>query len=1441
MKRLLVLIILIYTSALIIHFEVNNDALPLHVIKATSRFEYPSPAKQGGRASSAIDGKFDTWWYGNVNETDPNNLQITFAKPTRVAFVKFYFEDRYPTDFTVYYKVNNEWVKVRSVNGNTNSVVSTDLRSVTQTTAQTKIVFNKTSQEDKVIRISEIIFYGYTGNQWIVSPVRLLLNVLLLIFWVYYTYRLVIFFRTHHLRILLWKQSLRSMREVTTTFLCIIIFLIVSIYPTFINISSLGNGYASPVDSGIPLQPSHDFNLFFSALNGRIAYGYSDTNWQLISKTMPIFVFQRLFNNQEFAVRAYLSFALFITMICMFYFVKKVSKVTFICLAFSIFWVTQEQFMHWLIFTPNVTFVFAGTPLLLGAIYETYRQTYLRKRDVLATILGLIFVVSGDISYSAIVLIMSACFCLVLFLFSNKKLKSTYNMFFIGLSASLFSLIIISGLVSGTIFSGMEQHADKLYSTRAIAGLIKQADPLMGLRLAVEPGPDFNNLIPKQRFSLLITLAVITLSVYLGRRNPLVLSAFILIIIGSILSAGQALPHYQTFYKILYKLPGALILRNLSKFSFLEVFSIFVMFIYVADTLIVRGRPLTKFLFILCIPIFILPFTMASQKFTAKDLRNIYIFRNFPQDYIEAKKVLASADNYRIYYYPLRDPVVTENYTWLSEYKTSTPFIGTFFDRPHNLLIDISRHSLSIDLYNILMDKNRSNGVDVFFRATGSLGYKYIVFRRDLTDEFYPLEAKVNLIEGISAIKARGFSPVVENPTLTVFQIPDEYFVPIVRASGSSSIKSSRLYQHVEVTPNWSETNNVNILVNTVFSSSWVVSTPIIDNWLGRIFVSFDPIIFGKPALFHGIVSERCDADPRVPMFVATARIGNCFRIYKDDVSGANYIVLEYFPDWLTKHLKLAGLIFGIMALNLLFSKRLFNWSNRIINRNDSLDRIFHLISDKSKIIWQSINVLSRKILRILIKLRIWVAVLALLIVAWQVKYTSSLVVSNEYTRRDASGLMIEHARPFIYFYFYKSLYPLRTSYEEYVYSKEGAEKLIKERPENLHMDNSWYIAWGEQGKTLLLLADAYLKGVPKDLSVIPINSILFITSLVLLYLAFEFSNKRGLGLLLIALLGSHRFQVYEVYTNENIFGFAITVMITLLAINLHLIFGAKHKKLAFVSACLSGIILGVMTHIRLETVTLGASCVLVYLTMKNTLPFRKLMLIGILILSFAVSAKSLELYFNKKSDETMSYLKARNVISYKELSSKNSYHTVWHPIFVGFGDFDKKYGFRWDDNSAYDYALPILKERYPQKYASSSDREIITADPRYNAIIRDKVINTIVHDPAWYINIIIQRADALFTKTVPVTLLLPYVNFDVPFKPWLFIPLVLFLTLKRDFELVKILLFSLAISASSIFIQSAHGILYSAAYHYVALAVLIHLLISGLKGRIGLFPLDKQ
>ena len=218
----------------------------------------------------------------------------------------------------------------------------------------------------------------------------------------------------------------------------------------------------------------------------------------------------------------------------------------------------------------------------------------------------------------------------------------------------------------------------------------------------------------------------------------------------------------------------------------------------------------------------------------------------------------------------------------------------------------------------------------------------------------------------------------------------------------------------------------------------------------------------------------------------------------------------------------------------------------------------------------------------------------------WQ-KGIDNYTLTDKYTRTDSSGLLKNSAEAFTYFYYYLDLYPVWTVYTPKIYSEEGARQIFTEQAESLMMDHSSYILWGEHGKTLLLLFDAYLNGSAEDITVTTFNIYFFGLSLMLLFVVFYLIRMPLLGFILVGFLGSNPYQLYEVYIRENIFSLAISVLIFLLAVNLPLLKDVikdelKLKRYLFFAAIFSGFILGTMAHIRAEALSIILSCIVVYI-----------------------------------------------------------------------------------------------------------------------------------------------------------------------------------------------------------------------------------------------------
>jgi hypothetical protein len=405
------------------------------------------------------------------------------------------------------------------------------------------------------------------------------------------------------------------------------------------------------------------------------------------------------------------------------------------------------------------------------------------------------------------------------------------------------------------------------------------------------------------------------------------------------------------------------------------------------------------------------------------------------------------------------------------------------------------------------------------------------------------------------------------------------------------------------------------------------------------------------------------------------------------------------------------------------------------------------------------------------------------------------------------------------------------TVYDPKVQSVEGAQQIFNEQAETLMMDHSSYILWGEHGKTLILLADAYYKNSTKDLSTVTFNATLFVLSLVLIFSVFYILRMPLLGFILTTLLGSNPYQLYEVYVRENIFSLNISVLILLLAINLPLFknnFETIKKSFYYLlfATGLSGLLLGTMSHIRAEAISTILSCFVIYIFIPK-FPV-KLKIIGLIMIlvSFMLTTRAWEYYFNIKFDEAYAAVDKVKEAPIDAPTFRENYHTFWHPVLAGFHDFDNKYGYKWDDNYAYNLAAPILLKNYPDKYNIQQNRETWSVRVEYKEIIRKHVLDRIIGDPKWYGEILYKRFEKMLNTTVPVGVYLDGNFYGIPFvSGWLFIPILLFFVYKRDWFWVKLLAFSLPASLLGIIIHASHNVPMASIYHIFAFTAVTYYL----------------
>lgn len=426
-------------------------------------------------------------------------------------------------------------------------------------------------------------------------------------------------------------------------------------------------------------------------------------------------------------------------------------------------------------------------------------------------------------------------------------------------------------------------------------------------------------------------------------------------------------------------------------------------------------------------------------------------------------------------------------------------------------------------------------------------------------------------------------------------------------------------------------------------------------------------------------------------------------------------------------------------------------------------------------------------------------------------------------SRKDASGFSIDKAYKFAYFYYYKDQFPLATLNSDLIYSEEGADQEIANRGQDLIMEYTHWSRLGEHARILAFLPDAYISGSPKKPSVRLFNTLVFIVGLLLLFLGFWRIKKPLYGLLLVLLINFTPFFWYEIFSNQNIFGVIGSVFFMIIGINLPLLFS---KSVDFIKSLLlvvvSGLIIGFFSEFRNEISVVIVSLLLICVLSKNQKIPGKIVLVLAAIFFFNASKTIIRDHFNLKFEKASQLVSLNHGHVYR--GAKISGHTFWHPVFCGLGDYGTKYGYEWNDIKAYRYAIPILNKDYNMNISYSGkyhtddyydDDRLYYKKPEelanYENVIREKVVSDIKNDPLWYITILIKRVFKTLSTTIP----LPYLG-------WLMFPLVYYLFKEKKWDLIKLIVVSLPLSATSIIVYSGRGSTYNSVFVYFVIVILL-------------------
>ena len=395
--------------------------------------------------------------------------------------------------------------------------------------------------------------------------------------------------------------------------------------------------------------------------------------------------------------------------------------------------------------------------------------------------------------------------------------------------------------------------------------------------------------------------------------------------------------------------------------------------------------------------------------------------------------------------------------------------------------------------------------------------------------------------------------------------------------------------------------------------------------------------------------------------------------------------------------------------------------------------------------------------------------------------------------------------------------------------------------PETLEMEVYDTYRMGDRGKMFLLWFDSLFK--QDNWSYNRANAILFIGALLVFFYSFYLKNYKIFAVVSAILIGSSSFQLYETYMNNNIFSIAISTTLLTMGLNAFA-FKNESERLKFfhcLSALTTGLLLGFIKHIRTEPVIICISVIALYLLINRLTLKSRLLLVLCLIVGYSCSNFSTTYYLDRLHDKTSDYV-SKNGGDVYEGHRRNS-HLLWHSIYCGYGDYASALDYRWDDYSAFAYALSVLRKNDPhiwpefdkhlkQKqlsdYFINSDRKYkIKLEDRddYESILKEKIFDDIASHPGLFINLYLKRVFNSLVHTSGVQLYLPKLaKIDLNFYGFGFISILaaLIAILKRDSFAIKMLLFTIPLLSTSLLIYSKNSYEFYSIYPTIGFSIIL-------------------
>ncbi len=433
-----------------------------------------------------------------------------------------------------------------------------------------------------------------------------------------------------------------------------------------------------------------------------------------------------------------------------------------------------------------------------------------------------------------------------------------------------------------------------------------------------------------------------------------------------------------------------------------------------------------------------------------------------------------------------------------------------------------------------------------------------------------------------------------------------------------------------------------------------------------------------------------------------------------------------------------------------------------------------------------------------------------------------------DFTYRNVSVAGQPYRADYAYFFHYLDLYPVtwRGMKQPPGPDERSARDALAAQGHRLHTRIEY-----DNLSIFSYLPDIWLGGDPRAPTSAVGDGLAFTLALMAVYLAFWAARYELLGIAVVALAGSNPFQLYEVYARENVFSWAITasllvmaLMTPLLACHRYAFQGAWWRRAyPWLAVLAAGAVLGSVRHVRTEFITTLPLALIVPFFMVALRWRARAAISGVLLVAFLASQWGWTYYFRGKIVEAQRVLLTHGGRIPSLYSVDGDFHPFWFSFWAGLGDFDTKYGYLFDDNTVKAFVNTKLGRE------TSYD---LSALAESDAVLRKAVLGDIARDPAWFADILARRVYRAVAENTPPQVAYGARSFRPDIPATFLLPLALglvgLLVFCRRHRLVLLALFPLASGGSAVLVTTIGGMHHYAWFHLFVYAYVAALAIEG-------------